>query len=252
MIKAQDGILEVPGATLFHKVRGSGPVLLILQGGGGDAEGSEALVRLLADTYTMVTYDRRGLSRSSIQDPSPPISIEVHSEDAHRLLLALSSEPAFVLRASIGALIALDLVTRHPEQVRALVAFEPGIADLLPEDERARANQTHVELMISIAAWGCLPPMKRMAGLSGVNRKDLRDGVHKIACRITRSWPWQSDSVRKSHIFRADTQHISCVRKHSRKHCVRLSRTQSQFSRNRFRRDGMMAENRESANILLK
>jgi pimeloyl-ACP methyl ester carboxylesterase len=172
MIKAQDGILEVPGATLFYKVRGSGPVLLILQGGGGDAESSEALVRLLADTYTVLTYDRRGLSRSSIKDPLSPISIEVHSEDAHRLLLALSTESACVLGASIGALIALDLITRHPEQVRALVAYEPGIADLLPEDERIRAKQTHTEVDDLYRRLGVPAAMKRMAALSGVNLED--------------------------------------------------------------------------------
>jgi len=177
MITAHDATLEVAGATLFYKVWGAGPMLLILQGGGGDAEGSEALVRLLADAYTVVTYDRRGLSRSSIKDPSPPISIQVHSEDAHRLLLALSTEPAFILGVSIGALIALDLVTRHPEQVRALVAYEPAIADLLPEDERARAKQTHLEVDELYRRMGLPAAMKKMAALSGTNLEDREPDV---------------------------------------------------------------------------
>ena len=177
MITAHEGALEVAGATLFYKLRGSGPVLLILQGGGGDAEGSEALVRLLADVYTVVTYDRRGLSRSSIKDPSSPISIQVHSEDARGLLLALSTEPAFILGVSIGALIALDLVARHPEQVRALVAYEPGIADLLPEDERARARQTHLEVDELYRRMGLPAAMKKMAALSGTNLEDREPDV---------------------------------------------------------------------------
>jgi hypothetical protein len=38
-----ESLIEVPGAKLFYKTRGSGPVLLILQGGAGDADGSDAL-----------------------------------------------------------------------------------------------------------------------------------------------------------------------------------------------------------------
>lgn len=187
MITAHDGTLELAGVTLFYKVRGSGPVLFILQGGGGDAEGSEALVRLLADAYTVVTYDRRGLSRSSVKDPSSPISIEVHSEDAHRLLLALSTEPAFILGVSIGALIALDLVTHHPEQVRALVAFEPGIADLLPEDERAKAKQTHMEVDELYRRIGMPAAMKKMAALSGMDLEDRESDVDLTPPDIQRS-----------------------------------------------------------------
>jgi hypothetical protein len=35
---AKDDSLRVGGATLFYRVRGSGPLLLILPGGDGDAD----------------------------------------------------------------------------------------------------------------------------------------------------------------------------------------------------------------------
>jgi pimeloyl-ACP methyl ester carboxylesterase len=40
-------------------------MLLILQGGAGNADGSEALADELSRDFTVVTYDRRGLSRST-------------------------------------------------------------------------------------------------------------------------------------------------------------------------------------------
>jgi pimeloyl-ACP methyl ester carboxylesterase len=54
--------IEVPGATLYYKVRGSGPVIIIIQGGAADADGSEALATHLESDSTVVSYDRRGLS----------------------------------------------------------------------------------------------------------------------------------------------------------------------------------------------
>ena len=56
--------LKVPGANLYHEVRGSGPVLLLICGGVYDAAGYAGLAQRLADRYTVVTYDRRGNSRS--------------------------------------------------------------------------------------------------------------------------------------------------------------------------------------------
>jgi pimeloyl-ACP methyl ester carboxylesterase len=125
MSVVQSGTLRVPGAHLYYEVRGSGPILLLIHGGGGDARAFDGMARYLADQYTVVTYDRRGLSRSTLDNPQEEQRVETQSNDAHRLLAALTSEPAYVFGSSGGALIALDLVTRHSEQVRTLVAHEP-------------------------------------------------------------------------------------------------------------------------------
>jgi pimeloyl-ACP methyl ester carboxylesterase len=53
--------------------------------------------------------------------------------DAHRLLDHLAGTPAHVLGGSSGAIIALALLARHPDQVRTLVAHEPPLASVLPD-----------------------------------------------------------------------------------------------------------------------
>jgi pimeloyl-ACP methyl ester carboxylesterase len=141
-------VLKVPGASLYHEVRGSGPVLLLICGGVYDAGGYGPLAEQLAGRYTVVTYDRRGNSRSPLDGPPAPQSIEVHGDDAHRVLTAAgvaAGEPAHVFGNSSGAMIGLALAARHPEQVRALVAHEPPLFELLPDRDGWRAVIRDVE-----------------------------------------------------------------------------------------------------------
>jgi pimeloyl-ACP methyl ester carboxylesterase len=56
--------LQVPGATLYYEVSGSGPMLLLIPGGPADAGVFADLAGFLADRYTVVAYDPRGNSRS--------------------------------------------------------------------------------------------------------------------------------------------------------------------------------------------
>jgi pimeloyl-ACP methyl ester carboxylesterase len=165
-------MLRVPGASLYYEVRGSGPLLLMIQGGSGNAGGTHGVASQLVDHYTVVTYDRRGLSRSTLDDVAESPPLETHSDDAHRLLAALTSEPALVFGASIGALIGLDLAARHPEQVRVLVAHEPPAPQLLPDAERARAERAQVDVEETYRREGAVAAMKKFVALSGVNFGD--------------------------------------------------------------------------------
>jgi pimeloyl-ACP methyl ester carboxylesterase len=126
--------LDVPGASLHYEIRGSGPVALLICGGIYDAAAYAGLADRLADRYTVVTYDRRGNSRSPLTGPPVPQRIEEHADDASQLLAEVSPDaPAFVFGNSSGAQIGLALAERHPEQVRVLVAHEPPLLSLLPD-----------------------------------------------------------------------------------------------------------------------
>jgi pimeloyl-ACP methyl ester carboxylesterase len=140
--------LKVPGASLYYEVRGSGPFLMLICGGVYDAAGYAGLAEQLADRYTVVTYDRRGNSRSPLDGAPQAQSIEVHGDDAHRVLSAAgvtADGPAYVFGNSSGATIGLELASRHPEQVRALVAHEPPLFELLPDREHWRTVIQDVE-----------------------------------------------------------------------------------------------------------
>jgi pimeloyl-ACP methyl ester carboxylesterase len=131
--------LDVPGARLYYERRGSGPLLLMI-GSPMDSTGFAPLADALADDYTVVTYDPRGIGNSSLQDTTQDVTPEQQAEDVHRLLSALGGQPADVFGSSGGAVVGLALVTAHPDQVRTLVAHEPPVVELLPDRVRVRAQ----------------------------------------------------------------------------------------------------------------
>jgi len=136
--------LAVPGATLHYEVRGAGPVLLLICGGVYDAAAFAPLAGALADRYTVVTYDRRGNSRSPLDGVPGPQRIEEHGDDAYRILGEVGT-PAYVFGNSSGAIVGLELAARHPEAVRVLVAHEPPLFELLPERDHWRGVIRDVE-----------------------------------------------------------------------------------------------------------
>jgi len=173
-MKATHGIatkvdyLEVPDARIYYEVRGSGPVLLMMPGGPADATVFERIAPRLAAWYTVVTYDPRGLSHSKLSAPPDDRRLfEIMADDASRLLAAVGSAPAFVFANSGGARIAFELITRHPGQVRTLVAHEPPTGDLLPASERAQSDAAMQDVHETYVTSGVGPAMQKFLAAIG-------------------------------------------------------------------------------------
>ncbi|QWF78487.1 alpha/beta fold hydrolase [Amycolatopsis sp. CA-230715] len=130
---ADEQFLAVPGARLRYQVRGAGPVLLLIPGGAMESAAFTGLAEDLAADHTVVTYDSRGISGSTREDPDADITVDTQADDAARLLAAVTDEPAFVFGSSGGAITGLALTARHPGLVRVLVAHEPPVTTLLPD-----------------------------------------------------------------------------------------------------------------------
>ncbi len=88
---------------------------------------------------TVVTYDPRGVERSVKADPASESTPEQHADDLSRLISELDAGPVDLFASSGGAVNALALVAKHPDQVRTLVAHEPPLASILPDREGALA-----------------------------------------------------------------------------------------------------------------
>jgi pimeloyl-ACP methyl ester carboxylesterase len=133
--------LDVPGAVLTYDVRANdsttAPMLLLI-GSPMGASGFGTLAGHFTDR-TVVTYDPRGVERSQKADPSSESTPDQHADDLHRLISVLDAGPVEILASSGGAVNALALVARHPEQVRTLVAHEPPAAQVVPDREPALA-----------------------------------------------------------------------------------------------------------------
>lgn len=139
-----NGTLKAPGASIYHEIRGAGPVLVFIPGGNGDAGPYERVAEALATSFTTVIYDRRGYSRSPLDAPLDGTEdtrsrLAVEGDDAIGLLDQVSDGPAYFFGSSSGAILGLDLVTRHPNRVATLVAHEPPLVELLPDAQAHRA-----------------------------------------------------------------------------------------------------------------
>jgi clorobiocin biosynthesis protein CloN7 len=102
--------------------------------------GFAGIAPLLAEDYTVVTYDPRGFARSTIEDPNQDGEPDLLADDAHRVLEAVGDEPAYVFGSSGGAITGLALVAHNPDHVHTLVAHEPPLTLLLPEANEARSG----------------------------------------------------------------------------------------------------------------
>ena len=133
------GLVQAGTTKLYHEVRGSGPALLIT-GGSGDAGEWTHLAPTLAEGCTVVTYDRRGMSRSPRPDGWTATSMPEQGDDAAALLRALDLAPAVVVGHSGGASVVCSLVARHPDLVRHAVLFEPPLLAVVPEGQQMVAG----------------------------------------------------------------------------------------------------------------
>ena len=159
--------LDVPGASLYYEVRGSGPVLLMMPGGPADATTFRRIENDLAKRYTVVTYDPRGLSHTKVTEPiDDSRMVQIFADDAHRLLAKLTDSKACVFASSGGASIALELVVRHPEQLDTVIVHEPPTPALLPNTAEVRAGMEDV--CDTCAKEGLWPAMAKFMTLVGI------------------------------------------------------------------------------------
>jgi len=132
--------IEAHGATVTYDVRRNNqttePPLFLL----GSPMGAAGFVTLSSHfpERTVITYDPRGADRSVKADPMSPSNPEQHADDLHRIIGEVGG-PVDMFASSGGAVNALALVAKHPEDVRILVAHEPPLAAILPDSENAKA-----------------------------------------------------------------------------------------------------------------
>jgi pimeloyl-ACP methyl ester carboxylesterase len=141
-------ILQTAQADLAYDVHGPLPTAdgrapLFMIGQPMTADGFGTLASLFPDR-TVVTYDPRGLGRSTRSDGRIDHTPEVQAADVHALIEALGAGPVEMFASSGGAVTALALVAAHPDDVRTLVAHEPPLIAVLPDFRAAERAQAAV------------------------------------------------------------------------------------------------------------
>jgi pimeloyl-ACP methyl ester carboxylesterase len=140
-------MLETAEADIAYDVRGPLPTAdgrppLFMIGQPMDAGGFATLASYFPDR-NVITYDPRGLGRSTRKDSRVDNTPTVQADDVHAVIEALGAGPVEMFASSGGAVTALALVAAYPYDVTTLVAHEPPLIPVLPDAaaaERARAG----------------------------------------------------------------------------------------------------------------
>lgn len=133
--------LDTGAADIAYDVHGPLPASggrppLLMIGQPMTADGFGTLASYFPDR-TVVTYDPRGLGRSTRRDGATEHVPSVQAGDLHAVIQALGAGPVEMFGSSGGAVAGLALVAAYPDDVSTLVAHEPPAGPVLPDADAA-------------------------------------------------------------------------------------------------------------------
>lgn len=152
--------VDTTAVTLHVERVGEGPVIMLVPGGGGDAAMYRDLIAELAKQASVITYDRRGNSRSPLKNGTGA-GLDEQAADVVAILDDAEVEQAFVFGSSAGALVTLNLLTSYADRIAAAVVHEPPVIQVLPD---AAEREAYFDDLGRIAEReGPLPAMLKFA-----------------------------------------------------------------------------------------
>ena len=155
---------------LYWEAIGSGPAVLLIAGTPGDGRQFAALAEVLADDHLVITYDRRGTSRSATPAEWSATTVAEQADDAAAVLARVGVPNALVYGTSNGAAVALELALRHPSRVRGAILHEMPLLSVLEDP-------APVESAIGSVIGGAMEAGGPRAGLDAFLRFAFGDAV---------------------------------------------------------------------------
>ena len=149
--------IPVRNTTIHYERAGDGePTLVFIHGMCGGAWVWEDQIARLSGRFTCVAYDRRGHSRSPAgpDDPVEGQSDESHADDAAALIEALELDRPVLVSSSGGAVVAVEVLHRHPGLVAGAVVSEPPLFSIDPNAGRSLVGDVGPAVEQAAAAGG--------------------------------------------------------------------------------------------------
>lgn len=129
-------------ARIYYEVSGKGEALLLIHGVITDSALFEQTARILSADLQVITYDRRGNSRSRKDTGDPDheaFSLDEQAEDIRSLLDELGIGKVIIAGVSGGAVIGEFFLEKYPERVEHLIMYEPAmLGHMMKEDPEFR------------------------------------------------------------------------------------------------------------------
>ncbi|MFI9366316.1 alpha/beta fold hydrolase [Kitasatospora sp. NPDC053057] len=118
--------VTVDGLRTYYEVQGEGDPVVLLHGGGVNADSWYAQIPALAEHFRVHAPECRGHGRTP--DVEGPVTSELMADDLIAFLEALATGPAHLIGWSAGGTVALRLALRRPDLVRKLVLISSGVS----------------------------------------------------------------------------------------------------------------------------
>lgn len=118
--------MQPPASTVVTE--GHGASVLFIHGTAADRSSWQRLIALVSGSIRATSYDRRGTRAWPIPDDRASPRVEDHADDAADVIRGVGSGPVHLCAVSFGAVIALDLMRRHPSLASSAILFEPAVS----------------------------------------------------------------------------------------------------------------------------
>jgi pimeloyl-ACP methyl ester carboxylesterase len=126
--------VRVNDVALQYEMAGaSGDAVVLVHGSWSDHNGWRQNATDLAQSFRVLTYDRRGHSQSEC--PPGQGTRQQDEADLAGLLEGLNLAPAHVIGNSFGSSIALGLAVTRPDLFRSVIVHEPPLTAIIAEDQ---------------------------------------------------------------------------------------------------------------------
>lgn len=170
---------------LYYEMKGNGHPVVLIHSGGADLRDWTYVAPLLANHYTVITYDGQGAGKS----PNPTGDVNC-VEDLKELLEHLNIFKAAIVGHSMGGQIATDFALEYPEKVSELILIEPSLTgfnyspEFLTYMNKVSEAAPNVDKMIEISQSA---PLYRVVQSSP--HKELAETMLRHHINRTFKWP---------------------------------------------------------------
>ena len=141
-------IQKANDVELFYETNGDGYPLLMVHGSWTDRSGWMFVIPGLAQSFRIITYDRRGHGDSEKPGDGTRRDDE---DDLAALIEALDIAPCHIAANSFGSSIALSMAARRSDLILSLVAHEPPLMGIVDDPDQVRLieeTNTKVEAVL--------------------------------------------------------------------------------------------------------
>jgi pimeloyl-ACP methyl ester carboxylesterase len=185
---------KINNVNIFWNLTGdTGEPLVLVHGSWGDHHDWDSLTPLLAKTFRVLTYDRRGHSQS--ERPIGQGYAEEDTEDLIELINHFNYSPVHILGNSYGAGIVLKTAAKRADLFRSIIVHEPPLFDLLNDYPDAKETLETVNIRIK----GVLDLIA-----AGQLEKAAEEFTEKISMGPG-AWEKFPDEVKNTFIYNAPT-----------------------------------------------